>query len=53
MFRTFALFFLAIGFLSVIAQSDNYDRCDVSRIEDTDQFEHWLYSKQMIAATLI
>jgi Pregnancy-associated plasma protein-A/Secretion system C-terminal sorting domain len=46
MVKFFGLFFFSIGLFSARAQSNNYDRCEIRRIEDIDQFEHWLHSKQ-------
>lgn len=51
MLRIFALCFSVAGFLSAAAQSDNHNRCEVNRIEDPGQFEHWLYSKQVKSVT--
>ncbi len=45
MLKVFVLFFF--GILSAKAQPDNYRRCETQRLEDTNRFEHWLYSKQI------
>jgi hypothetical protein len=50
MLKTFVLFVSVIGFLSATAQSDNHNRCEIRRTEDIDQFEHWLYSKQVMSS---
>jgi len=44
MLKVFVLAFF--GILSANAQSENYDRCEIRRIEDPNRFEHWLYSKR-------
>ena len=49
--KIFALCFSVIGLLPVAAQSDDHNRCEVKRIEDTERFEHWLYSKRVEAFT--
>ena len=50
MLRTLMLLFSVVSLLSVKAQSDNSDRCEIKRIEDADRFEHWLHSKQSSSA---
>jgi hypothetical protein len=50
MVKVFWLIFFVMALLSAHAQSGNYDRCEVRRIEDIDQFENWLHLKQMASA---
>lgn len=51
MLKIFALCFSVIGFLSATAQSDSHYRCEVKRIEASEQFEYWLHSKWVGATT--
>jgi hypothetical protein len=51
MLKIFALCFLVIGAFPATAQSDDYYRCEIRRMENGDQFEHWLHSKQVNGAT--
>jgi hypothetical protein len=51
MLKIFSLCFLVIGVVPATAQSDDHNRCEIRRMENSDQFEHWLYSKQVNAAT--
>jgi hypothetical protein len=51
MFKIFGLCFLVISGLSAAAQSHYRDRCEIRRIEDINQFEHWLNSKPLTGVT--
>jgi hypothetical protein len=51
MLKILALCFSVIGILSATAQSHHQERCEVRRIEDIEQFEYWLYSKQVKPVT--
>jgi hypothetical protein len=51
MFKVFTLCLSVVGLFSAMAQSDNYSRCEVRRMEGIDQFEQWVYSKQVNATT--
>ena len=49
MLKISALCFSVFGILPATAQSDDIYRCEIKRIEDSEQFEHWLFSKQAAA----
>src|SRR5262245_32404205 len=50
--RVCALFILIVGFFPAAAQTDIYNRCETTRIEDTGKFENWLQSKQVFSAVM-
>lgn len=52
MMKMLPLFVLISVVLPAAAQSDNNERCGFKRIEDTDQFEHWLNVRQASSAGL-